>query len=65
VHGGWLTFDFFLAGTTTEAAPFNRPKRSDLFIDTLRHMITAPVLTFDKLTTKPPANQVTETPTPF
>jgi transposase-like protein len=29
---------------------FNRRKRSDLFIDTLRHMITAPVLTFEKLT---------------
>jgi transposase-like protein len=29
---------------------FNRRKRSDLFIDTLRHMITAPVLTYEKLT---------------
>jgi transposase-like protein len=29
---------------------FNRRKRSDLFIDTLRHMVTAPVLTFQKLT---------------
>ncbi len=29
---------------------FNRRKRPDLFIDTLRHMITAPVLTFQKLT---------------
>jgi transposase-like protein len=29
---------------------FNRRKNSDLFIDTLRHMITAPVLTFDRLT---------------
>ena len=29
---------------------FNRRKRSDLFIDTLRHMITAPVLTFKRLT---------------
>ncbi len=29
---------------------FNRRNRSDLFIDTLRHMITAPVLTFEKLT---------------
>jgi hypothetical protein len=28
---------------------FNRRKKSDLFIDTLRHMITAPVLTFHKL----------------
>ena len=29
---------------------FNRRKRSDLFMDTLRHMVTAPVLTFEKLT---------------
>jgi transposase-like protein len=29
---------------------FNRRKNSDLFVDTLRHMITAPVLTFQKLT---------------
>jgi transposase-like protein len=29
---------------------FDRRKNSDLFIDTLRHMITAPVLTFEKLT---------------
>jgi transposase-like protein len=29
---------------------FNRRNRPDLFIDTLRHMITAPVLTFERLT---------------
>lgn len=29
---------------------FNRRKNHDLFLDTLRHMITAPVLTFEKLT---------------
>jgi transposase-like protein len=29
---------------------FNRRKRSDLFIDTLRHMVTAPTLTFENLT---------------
>jgi len=29
---------------------FNRRDNSDLFLDTLRHMITAPVLTFEKLT---------------
>jgi transposase-like protein len=29
---------------------FNRRKRSDLFFDTLRHMITSPVLTFERLT---------------
>jgi len=29
---------------------FNRRKRADIFLDTLRHMVTAPVLTFEKLT---------------
>ncbi len=29
---------------------FNRRKRADLFIDTLRHMVTAKTLTFEKLT---------------
>src|SRR5579863_7698084 len=29
---------------------FNRRKNANLFVDTLRHMITAPVLTFEKLT---------------
>jgi transposase-like protein len=29
---------------------FNRRKRPDLFLDTLRHMVTAPTLTFEKLT---------------
>ncbi|MFY9683449.1 MAG: transposase, partial [Candidatus Sulfotelmatobacter sp.] len=29
---------------------FDRRKRSDLFLDTLHHMVTAPVLTFEKLT---------------
>jgi transposase-like protein len=29
---------------------FNRRKRSDLFVDTLRHMVTASTLTFGKLT---------------
>jgi len=29
---------------------FNRRKNSDLFMDTLRHMITAPALTFERLT---------------
>jgi transposase-like protein len=29
---------------------FNRRKNSDLFLDTLRHMITAPTLTFERLT---------------
>jgi transposase-like protein len=29
---------------------FNRRERSDLFLDTLRHMVTAPILTFERLT---------------
>jgi transposase-like protein len=29
---------------------FNRRKSATLFLDTLRHMVTAPVLTFEKLT---------------
>lgn len=29
---------------------FNRRKRSDLFLDTLRHMVITPTLTFEKLT---------------
>jgi hypothetical protein len=29
---------------------FNRRKSSTLFLDTLRHMVTTPVLTFEKLT---------------
>jgi transposase-like protein len=32
---------------------FNRRKRSDLFIDTLRHMVTADPLTFENLTADP------------
>ncbi len=45
---------------------FNRRNRSDLFIDTLRHMVTADPLTFDKLTAKPPANEVSnEVAVPF
>ncbi len=32
---------------------FNRRKRSDLFLDTLRHMVTADPLTFEKLTAEP------------
>jgi transposase-like protein len=34
---------------------FNRRKNPDLFVDTLRHMITTPVLTFEKLTSDSPA----------
>ncbi len=45
---------------------FNRRNRSDLFIDTLRHMITADPLTFENLTAKPPASEVSnELAVPF
>ena len=44
---------------------FNRRKNSDLFIDTLRHMVTTPTLTFEKLTANPPATQVSEIAVPF
>lgn len=37
---------------------FNRRKRDDLFIDTLRHMITADPLTFEKLTADPEFDKV-------
>jgi len=29
---------------------FNRRKNANLFLDTLRHMVTSPVLTFERLT---------------
>ena len=35
---------------TEMAFRFNRRKNPNLFLDTLRHMVTAPVLTFEKLT---------------
>jgi hypothetical protein len=38
-------------GAKGGAPGFNRRKSSTLFLDTLRHMVTAPVLTFEKLTT--------------
>jgi hypothetical protein len=44
---------------------FNRRKRSDLFIDTLRHMVTASTLTFEKLTSEPPTKAVNEIAVPF
>ncbi len=37
---------------------FNRRKNSDLFIDTLRHMVTASTLTFEKLTAEKPSAQL-------
>lgn len=41
---------------TEMAFRFNRRKNPNLFLDTLRHMITAPVLTFEKLTAKAPTH---------
>jgi hypothetical protein len=37
-------------GVPEVARAFNRRDKSDLFVDTLRHMVTAPVLTFERLT---------------
>ena len=34
---------------------FNRRNNTDLFVDTLRHMITSPALTFEELTQNPAA----------
>jgi transposase-like protein len=52
IMGSWhkISAKHLLAYLDEMTFRFNRRKRSDLFIDTLRHMITAPVLTFDKLT---------------
>jgi len=43
---------------------FNRRKSHTLFLDTLRHMVTAPTLTFEKLTADPLTRQ-SETAVPF
>lgn len=39
-----------MASTEKMTFRFNRRNRSDLFLDTLRHMVTADPLTFDELT---------------
>jgi transposase-like protein len=44
---------------------FNRRKNANLFLDTLRHMITAPVLTFETLTANPPAKIKDAVAVPF
>jgi transposase-like protein len=44
---------------------FDRRKRSDLFVDTLRHMVTAPTLTFEKLTAEPSSQEESAIPAPF
>lgn len=50
--GGWhkLSAKHLEAYLEEMTFRFNRHKRSDLFVDTLRHMVTAPVLTFERLT---------------
>jgi hypothetical protein len=52
-HPGWhkISAKHLQAYLDEMTFRFDRRKRSDLFIDTLRHMVTAPVLTFQKLTT--------------
>jgi len=37
---------------------FNRRKRADIFVDTLRHMVTALPLTFENLTAEPNASSI-------
>jgi transposase-like protein len=52
VIGTWhrISAKHLQAYCTEMAFRFNRRKNPNLFVDTLRHMITAPVLTFEKLT---------------
>lgn len=52
IMGTWhrVSFKHLPAYLEEMSFRFNRRKRSDLFLDTLRHMVTAPVLTFEKLT---------------
>jgi len=52
VIGTWhrISAKHLQAYCTEMAFRFNRRKNGDLFVDTLRHMVTAPVLTFEKLT---------------
>jgi transposase-like protein len=52
IMGSWhrVSAKHLQAYCTEMAFRFNRRDKSDLFVDTLRHMVTAPVLTFEKLT---------------
>ena len=52
IMGTWhrISFKHLPAYLEEMSFRFNRRKRSDLFLDTLRHMVTAPALTFEKLT---------------
>jgi transposase-like protein len=55
IMGSWhkISAKHLLAYLDEMTFRFNRRKRSDLFIDTLRHMITASALPFKKLTAEP------------
>ncbi len=52
IMGTWhnISAKHLLAYLNEMVFRFNRRKSSDLFLDALRHMVTAPVLTFEKLT---------------
>jgi transposase-like protein len=52
IMGSWhkISAKHLLAYLDEMSFRFNRRKSSTLFLDTLRHMVTAPVLTFEKLT---------------
>jgi len=52
IMGSWhrVSAKHLQAYCTEMAFRFNRRKDSNLFTDTLRHMVTAPVLTFERLT---------------
>jgi transposase-like protein len=52
IIGSWhrLSAKHLQAYCKEMAFRFNRRDKSDLFLDTLRHMVTAPVLTFERLT---------------
>jgi len=52
IMGSWhkISAKHLLAYLDEMTFRFNRRKSANLFLDTLRHMVTAPVLTFDKLT---------------
>jgi transposase-like protein len=52
IVGSWhkISAKHLLAYLDEMTFRFNRRKSANLFLDTLRHMVTAPVLTFEKLT---------------
>jgi transposase-like protein len=52
IIGSWhkISAKHLAAYLTEMEFRFNRRKNANLFLDTLRHMVTAPVLTFNKLT---------------